>query len=88
MPSPNHLVLCCPLPYRVAPVFVQVVYSCNIDNVTDVFLRSDRSKLIIVLLEVKDYPLGGVYIRMSEDCSTMFLPTVNMFAMRHLSVGV
>ena len=26
MPSPNHPVLCsCPLPYRVAPVFVQVV---------------------------------------------------------------
>ena len=25
MPSPNYPVLCCPLPYRVAPVFVQVV---------------------------------------------------------------
>ena len=25
MPSPNDPVLCCPLPYRVAPVFVQVV---------------------------------------------------------------
>ena len=25
MPSPNYHVLCCPLPYRVAPVFVQVV---------------------------------------------------------------
>ena len=24
-PSPNYPVLCCPLPYRVAPVFVQVV---------------------------------------------------------------
>ena len=24
MPSPNRPVLCCPLPYRVAPVFVQV----------------------------------------------------------------
>ena len=26
MPSPNYPVLCCPLPYRVAPVFVQVVF--------------------------------------------------------------
>ena len=25
MPSPNYPVLCCPRPYRVAPVFVQVV---------------------------------------------------------------
>ncbi len=25
MSSPNYPVLCCPLPYRVAPVFVQVV---------------------------------------------------------------
>ena len=25
MPSPSYSVLCCPLPYRVAPVFVQVV---------------------------------------------------------------
>ena len=25
MPFPNYRVLCCPLPYRVAPVFVQVV---------------------------------------------------------------
>ena len=25
MPSPNHPVLCCPLPYRIAPVFVQAV---------------------------------------------------------------
>ena len=25
MPSPNYPVLCCPLSYRVAPVFVQVV---------------------------------------------------------------
>ena len=25
MPAPNYPVLCCPLPYRVAPVFVQVV---------------------------------------------------------------
>ena len=25
MPSPSYPVLCCPLPYRVAPVFVQVV---------------------------------------------------------------
>ena len=25
MSSPNDPVLCCPLPYRVAPVFVQVV---------------------------------------------------------------
>ena len=25
MPSPNYPVLCCPLPFRVAPVFVQVV---------------------------------------------------------------
>ena len=27
MSSPNYPVLCCPLPYRVAPVFVQVVSS-------------------------------------------------------------
>ena len=26
MPSPKYPVLCCPLPYRVAPIFVQVVY--------------------------------------------------------------
>ena len=26
MPSPNYPVLCCPLPYRVTPVFVQVVF--------------------------------------------------------------
>ena len=25
MPSPNDPVSCCPLPYRVAPVFVQVI---------------------------------------------------------------
>ena len=25
MPSPNYPVLCCPLPYRIAPVFIQVV---------------------------------------------------------------
>ena len=25
MPSPSYTVLCCPLPYRVAPVFVQCV---------------------------------------------------------------
>ena len=25
MPSPSHSVFCCPLPYRVAPVFVQVI---------------------------------------------------------------
>ena len=29
MSSPNDPVLCCPLPYRVAPVFVQVVFSCH-----------------------------------------------------------
>ena len=29
MSSPNDPVLCCPLPYRVAPVFVQVVTVVN-----------------------------------------------------------
>ena len=57
MPSPNYPVLCCPLPYHVASVFVQVVSpplgwsplsssSCGLQVVTREVHRSSLRRLI------------------------------------------
>ena len=65
MPSPNYPVLCCPLPYRVAPVFVQVVSPplgwSPLSSVLVMWSPSHDTRGPSVVFEAVDMPCAGLF---------------------------
>ena len=65
MPSPNYPVLCCPLPYRVAPVFVQVVSPplgwSPLSSFLAIWFPSGDTRGPSVVFEAVDMPCPGPF---------------------------
>ena len=65
MPSPNYPVLCCPLPYRVAPVFVQVVSPTlgwsHLSSFLVIWSPSGDTRGPSVVFEAVDMPCPGPF---------------------------
>ena len=65
MSSPNYPVLCCPLPYRVAPVFVQVVSPplgwSPLSSFLVIWSPSGDARVPSVILEVVNMPCPGPF---------------------------
>ena len=79
MPSPNYPVFCCPLPYRVAPVFVQVVSPplgwSPLSSFLVIGSRSGDTRGPSVVFEAVDMPcLGPFHFSHSVDYIFDFCP--------------
>ena len=65
MPSPNDPILCCPLPYRVAPVFVKVISPpLGLSPLTSflvIWSRSGDAQGPSVVFEAVDMPCPGPF---------------------------
>ena len=65
MPSPNYPVLCCPVPYRVAPVFVQVVSPplgwSPLSSFLVIWSTSSNTRCPSVVFEAVDMPCPGLF---------------------------
>ena len=78
MPSPNYPVLCCPLPYRVAPVFVQVVSPplgwAPSSSFLVIWSPSGDARGPSVVFEAVDVPCPGPFHGASEIVFPMIFP--------------
>ena len=65
MPSPNYPVLCCPLPYRVVPVFVQVKSHHSFTGLPCrllfIWSPSGDSRRTLIVSEAVDMPCPGPF---------------------------